>query len=200
MVTTVYLIRHGATEGSSLKRYKGSLNVPLSEEGERQVEATSLLLRDIPLKAVYTSTLQRAIKSAEVIASHHNLAPTPIHGLRERGFGVWEGISYDEIREKYPSEFEAWADNPLRFSPMGGESTLEVKGRVIQALAEILSGHNGDAIAIVAHGGVNRIMLCEFLGIPLENIFRIEQDFACLNIIELWESGPVVKLLNGRPL
>lgn len=200
MVGTLYLIRHGATEGSDVKRYKGSLDVPLSEEGARQMERTAKLLgtlTDGPPGAVYSSTLIRAVKSAEAIARGHGLKPIAVEGLRERSFGLWEGLSFDEIRAKYPAEFKAWAGDPLRFSPVGGESTLEVRDRVMKALDDVLDRHDGGDIAVVGHGGVNRVILCHYLGVPLENIFRIEQDFACLNIIHFYDGYPVVRLVNG---
>ena len=106
-------------------------------------------------------------------------------------------MSFDEIQIKYPDEFNAWAGNPLQFSPMGGESTFTMSERVLNSLEEIIRNHEGEHIAIVAHGGVNRIILCHLLGIPLENIFRIDQDYGALNIIEFWEKYPVVKLING---
>ena len=106
-------------------------------------------------------------------------------------------MTFNEIKEKYPEEFEAWANNPLRYSPIKGESTIEVKDRTIPSLTKILDNHKGENIAVVAHGGVNRIILCHFLGIPLENIFRIEQDYAAVNIVELWDKYPVIKLING---
>jgi alpha-ribazole phosphatase len=195
MVTVLYLIRHGETEGAEKRRYKGSIDVPLSENGIRQMELLSAYIHN-PLRAVYCSDLQRAIKSAELIAKPHSLNPIIVPSLRERNFGIWEGMSFDEIREKYPHEFDAWAENPLRFSPMGGESTAEVKERAIDALDKILNTHEKQQIAIVSHGGVIRIMLCHFLGIPLENIFRVEQDYGALNIIEFWDKYPVVKLVN----
>ncbi|MDI6744018.1 MAG: histidine phosphatase family protein [Thermodesulfovibrionales bacterium] len=246
MVTTLYLIRHGETEGSNVKRYKGSMDVPLSENGIRQMEHVAKYLSQdaghIPpthpspsrgegegggeshankLAAVYCSDLSRALKSAEIIAVPSGLKPVVIEDLRERSFGIWEGMSFTEIKERYPEEFEAWAGNPLRYSPIGGESTIEVKARVIKALDEILNGaveqqsnrtendNNTTVllrycatapnpnIAIVAHGGVNRIILCHVMGIPLENIFRIEQDFGAVNIIEFHDKYPVVKLING---
>jgi alpha-ribazole phosphatase/probable phosphoglycerate mutase len=205
MVTTLYLIRHGATEGSEIKRYKGSIDVPLSENGQRQMEQVAKYLNrpyksDTAyngLNAVYTSPLSRALKSAEIIAEPHGLKPIVIEGLRERSFGIWEGMTFTEIKEKYPQEFEAWAGNPLRYSPVDGESTVEVRERAVKAVDSLLSNHNSEHIAVVAHGGVNRIILCHIMGIPLENIFRIEQDFAAVNIIEFWEKYPVVKLLNG---
>ncbi|MCL5062684.1 MAG: alpha-ribazole phosphatase [Nitrospiraceae bacterium] len=196
MVTTLYLIRHGETEGSEVKRYKGSIDVPLSEKGIRQIKRASDFIKD-KLTAVYCSPLSRALKSAEIISEPHGLKPVVIHGIRERSFGIWEGMSFDEIKEKYPEEFEAWAGNPLKYSPIEGESTIEVRDRVIRALDMILNNHNDEHIAIIAHGGVNRIILCHIMGIPLENIFRIEQDFAAVNIIEFWEKYQVVKLLNG---
>jgi alpha-ribazole phosphatase len=204
MVTTLYLVRHGETEGSGIKRYKGSIDVPLSERGIGQIATTSAFIKERvmgqeknKLSAVYCSPLTRALKSAEIIAEPHGLKPLVIPDLRERSFGTWEGMSFNEIKEKYPEEFGAWANNPLKYSPMEGESTIEVGGRVIGALNRILSTHNGEHLAIVAHGGVNRIIFCHIMGIPLENIFRIEQDFAAVNIIEFWERHPVVKLLNG---
>ena len=106
-------------------------------------------------------------------------------------------MTFTEIKENYPKEFEAWAGNPLRYSPVDGESTVEVRERAVKAVDSLLSNHNSEHIAIVAHGGVNRIILCHIMGIPLENIFRIEQDFAAVNIIEFWEKYPVVKLING---
>jgi len=212
MVTTVYLIRHGETEGAEIKRYKGTLDVPLSEKGTGQIERLSQYLFKLSntnrvaeaftnpgmaLTAVYCSDLSRAQKSAEIIARPYSLIPKVVPALRERSFGLWEGMSFDEIREQYPDEFNAWAGNPLEFSPMNGETTLEVRDRVIDALEMILRSNAGEHVAVVAHGGVNRIVLCHVLGIPLQNIFRVDQDFAALNIIEFWDRYPVVKLLNG---
>jgi alpha-ribazole phosphatase len=213
MVTTLYLIRHGETEGAEIRRYKGTLDVPLSEKGMKQVERVSehilklmstiqkeedaLPVSERNLAAVYSSDLSRALKSAEIIARPHSLRPIAVPSLRERNFGLWEGMSFEEIKEKYHEEFIAWAGNPLEFSPVNGESTLEVRDRVMDAFEKIIQAHPGERVAIVAHGGVNRIILCHILGIPLENIFRVEQDFAALNIIEFWDRYPVVKLMNG---
>ncbi len=201
MVTRVNLIRHGETEGAETKRYKGHIDVPLSENGIKQITKLSNYLVQNGskslngLNAVYCSDLSRAVKSAEIIAGPYGLKPVIIKALRERNFGVWEGMSFDEIKEKYPDTFNAWTENPLQFSPIEGESTIEVKDRALKAFNEITERHNSGNIAVVAHGGINRVILCELLGIPLENIFRIEQDFAALNVIELWEY-PVVKHIN----
>jgi alpha-ribazole phosphatase len=220
MVTKIYLIRHGETEGAETKRYKGHIDVPLSGNGIRQMErvaeyisakvrkrgsAEVTVRRAVPLQnvndsgllsAVYCSDLSRAVKSAEIIAAPHGLKPVVMTELRERNFGAWEGMTFDEIRERWPDEFKAWARNPLAFSPIRGESTIEVKSRALKAFKAITEERPNGDIAIISHGGVNRVLLCELLGMPLENIFRIEQNFGCLNMIELWDDYPVVKLIN----
>ena len=213
MATTIYLIRHGETVDADSRRYKGHIDVPLSENGIKQLERLAEYLSQninttppIPpldkggqggVSAVYCSGLSRALKSAEIIAKPFGLKPNIVDDLKERSFGVWEGMTFDEIKEKWPDAFKAWAENPLKFSPIEGENTLEVKERAMKAFNELMNNHKDEEIAIVSHGGITRIILCEMLGMPLENIFRIEQDFAALNIIEMWDY-PAVKLINGR--
>ncbi|MBI4825580.1 MAG: alpha-ribazole phosphatase [Nitrospirae bacterium] len=207
MLTKLYLIRHGETEGAETKRYKGHIDVPLSENGIEQIRRLAEYLNNSPIPllsksgqkrvdVVYCSDLSRAVKSAEIIAEPYGLKPVIMPELRERNFGLWEGMSFDEIREKWPDAFNAWADNPLEFSPMNGESTIELRDRALKVFSEIIGKHQGEHIAIVAHGGINRVILCHLLGIPLENIFRVEQDYGCLNIVEMWDY-PVVTLING---
>ncbi|MGO9377578.1 MAG: histidine phosphatase family protein [Dissulfurispiraceae bacterium] len=205
MPTTLYLMRHGATVGNEEKRYKGSMDVPMSEYGvgqiKRATEFVQATLRGSMLSAVYTSPLSRALKSAEIIAEPFGLTPVIMSDLRERDFGKWEGMTFSEISQQYPDEFSAWAGNPLEHSPRGGESTLAVHDRVTAVLELILMRHAGDDnIAIAAHGGVNRIILCHIMNMPLDQIFRIEQDNAAVNIITFYDKYPVVKLLNGGPI
>jgi len=208
MVKTLYLIRHGETEGSHERRYKGTLDVPLSELGQRQAEAIGMYMKErgyLP-DTLYCSPLSRAIKSAELIGGYFNLAPKVIEGLKERDFGAWEGMSFDEIAEKWPEAFSSWAHDPLKFSPMDGESTLEVRDRVVPVVEELARTSDAESMAIVAHGGVNRVILCHYAGVPLENIFRMDQGFACLNIIRFHEPVsegapplPVLELMNLMP-
>lgn len=206
MVRTIYLVRHGETVGHKEKQYKGSMDVPLAERGAEQIKrsaefiASEIKKRSNPSASpvkIFCSPLSRARRSAEIIAEKLEAKPVQLDDLRERSFGLWEGMTYIEIGKKYPEEFSAWRTNPLEFSPPEGESTLEVNTRVLSALDRILSSSfEGENIVIVAHGGVNRVMLCGFLGMPLEHIFRVEQDFAGVSIIEMWDELPVVKLLN----
>ncbi len=215
MVTTLYLVRHGVTVGDEERRYKGSIDVPLSEEGRVQAQKTAgFIAEDIArrtmradrscfsascLQAIYSSPLSRAQRTAEEICKPHGLNPIVDSDLRERHFGDWEGMSFSEIQEQFPDAFRAWTGNPLDYAPTGGETTREVEARAVRALSTLLRRHGGQSFVIVAHGGINRIMLCHVMGLSLEHAFRIEQDNAAVNVIEFWEAYPVVKLLNYSP-
>lgn len=198
----IYLLRHGETEGAK-KVYKGHIDVPLSRDGEAQIEKVASFLKkyvkkyNLKPEIIYSSPLKRAFVSAEILGKTLSLKVKSEEILKERSFGKWEGLSINEIVSLYPDDFERWRLNPARFSPPEGESTLEVSKRASEALRRIIKAHKDSQIFITAHGGINRVILCNILGMPLENIFRIEQDFACVNIIEFYENQPVVKLING---
>lgn len=202
MVTTLFLVRHGQTVGAEERRYKGTLDVPLSDEGKAQIKKTAGVIRrylknsSSALDAIYASDLSRALVSAEIIADALGKIPVVEPRIKERHFGGWEGMSFDEIKEEDPEAFDAWARDPLGHHPPGGESTLEVKERVMPAYYEITERHKGENVCIVSHGGVLRVILCELMGVPLKNIFRIEQDFAALNVVELHGGYPVLKGVN----
>ncbi|QWR76810.1 alpha-ribazole phosphatase [Candidatus Magnetomonas plexicatena] len=204
MATRVYLLRHGKTVGSDTLRYKGQTDVPLSDEGIAQAEKAAQFISSHvscnsaqpAIDALYSSDLSRCVKTAEIVGASFNLTPITIPEFRERHFGQWEGMSFDEINEKYPEDFTNWAKNPLKFSPIGGESTEDVSKRTMPTLKKLIKRHLDKTIAIVAHGGTNRVILCNLLKIPLRHIFRLEQDFACINIIDIHENYPVVLLLN----
>ncbi|RME62810.1 MAG: alpha-ribazole phosphatase, partial [Nitrospirae bacterium] len=187
--TTLYLIRHGKTEGSDDRKYKGHIDVPLSEEGLKQARQLGQFFKSagIQVSGIYSSDLTRALETAETIKKVLGIEEVFIEPkLRERNFGKWEGLTFEEITKKWPQDFQSWRKDPVRFHPPDGESTLEVKQRVMAALNEIIRKHAGGSVLVVAHGGVNRVALCEFMGIDLRNIFRIEQDFCCINVIDIY--------------
>lgn len=198
----LYLLRHGETEGPK-KVYKGHIDVPLSKEGIKQVERVAEILRlfvgksTLNNRIILSSPLERAVKTAEILGRALSIEYKTMEILKERGFGKWEGMALDQIVSLYPEEFERWRQNPARFSPPEGESTIDVSKRAKRAIEQILKEYRGYEVFITAHGGINRVILCNLLNIPLENIFKIEQDFACVNIIDFYDNYPVLKLLNG---
>lgn len=154
--TRILAIRHGETAWNVDTRIQGHLDIPLNDTGRWQAQrlARALAARD-PIHAVYSSDLQRARETARAIATATG-APLAAHpGLRERGFGLFEGKTYAEIEQTWPEESEHWRQRtPDWQPPQGGESLLQVRERILQTLHELTAPHPGQQIVLVAHGGV----------------------------------------------
>jgi len=198
MPTRVYLMRHGEVDCGSEQRCNGHLDIDVTEKGLEQMRRLSELLEGKPITAVYSSDLIRSVRGAEIISKSLGLKHTPLRMLRERAFGAWEGLTAGEIKERYPEGYVAWRGDLLNFRPPGGEGLLDVQARVLPEYRRIVAAHPGQEIAMLLHGGVNRVILADALGLPPLNLFRIDQSFGALNIIDYYEDGmAVVKLANG---
>lgn len=153
--TRILAIRHGETAWNVDTRIQGHLDIPLNETGRWQAQrlARALAARDT-LHAIYSSDLQRAHDTARAIADATG-APLATHsGLRERGFGVFEGKTYLEIESTWPEDSERWRKRDPHWAPQGGESLLQVRERITRTLHELATRHAGEQIVLVAHGGV----------------------------------------------
>jgi alpha-ribazole phosphatase/probable phosphoglycerate mutase len=196
--TWLYLIRHGEVERAAEGRFFGSTDVPLSATGRVQVEALARQLALEPIEAVYASDLGRARQSAAPLAASRGLRAAIVPALREMAMGRWEGLSFGEIREREPDAVREWLADIVTFPFPGGENVEDLRRRVMPALEEILARHAGGRVAVVAHGGVNRVVLCEALGMPLRHILRLAQDYACWSLVEYRAHGAVLHTLNQR--
>jgi len=195
----IYLVRHGAIQSSvDPKRFIGQLDLPLNAEGFMQAERLAEGLRDTPLSAVFCSDLKRSVQTAQIIAKPHHISCIPRRELREISLGRWEGLTFDEVRRRHPEEFHARGLDIVHFRPDEGESFLDCTFRVIPAFYETLTSTRGN-ILIVGHAGVNRIILSQALGRSLADLFEIDQEYGCLNVLAHRHSALEVKLLNGSP-
>lgn len=198
--TRLYLIRHGQVVNHHEYRYNGHFDVDITETGVEQMRRLSDFLAGEPIKAMYSSDLQRAVKGARMIGQRLGLNPVMKHAFREISLGRWEGLTRDEAAQLYPEEADFRFRDLATSKVQGGESLVDLKARVVPALYEILDKHRGENICILAHGGVNRVVLSDAMGLDIENFFRMEQDYGCLNVIDYFEDGlKMVKLLNGGP-
>jgi alpha-ribazole phosphatase len=198
MITRVYLMRHGEVDGGSQKRYNGHIDVDITPKGVEQMHHLAGLLEGKPVRAVYSSDLIRSVKGAKIISERLGLAPSPVRNLRERSVGKWEGMTAEEIKLRYPVEYQAWRADLLSYRPPEGECLQDVRERILPEYRRIVASHPDQEIAMLLHGGVNRVILADVLGLEPLNLFRIDQSFGALNIIDHFDDGmAVVKLLNG---
>jgi broad specificity phosphatase PhoE len=194
--TLIYLLRHGEVQGAETRRFIGHLDVPLSPVGERQCTIQAARLRGVRLAALFSSDLTRARRSAEIIGAPHGLAPTIVPALREMDMGRWDGLTAGEIRAREPEAFADWMARVGEFPFPEGESVPDLLARVGPAFDAIAAAHAGQAIAIVAHGGPNRALLCRALGVPLGRLLAFGQDYGALSVLEAFSGGWALRRLN----
>jgi broad specificity phosphatase PhoE len=198
VTTLVYLVRHGSVIGAETRRFIGHLDVALSDRGEQQVRALSARLAGVGLEAVYSSDLLRARRSAEILAAPHGLATALRPELREFSMGRWEGLTGDEIRALDADGYTTWMADVAGYQFPEGENLEQLATRAWPAFEAIVAAHPGGTLAVVAHGGTNRVLLCRALGIAPHRILALGQDYAALSVLA-WSRGRfTLMLLNHR--
>jgi len=157
----LYLIRHGQTDWNVAGRIQGSTDIPLNAMGKRQAECLAKGMEERPVAKVFTSRLRRAYETGCAIGRSQNVPVERIEGLEEVGYGIWEGLTIDEIARRYPKELEQWYLSPVDVAPPEGESQTEVYERCGKAMEQIM-GQAKEDIAIVSHGAMV-VFLLEYL-------------------------------------
>jgi probable phosphoglycerate mutase len=152
--TALLLIRHGETAWNAEHRIQGHLDIPLSATGIRQAASLGERLAAETITAVYSSELARAWLTAVPFAARLGLDINPDSRLRERSFGVFEGLTADEIAARHPEGFRLWRMRDPAWAMDDGESGQQLIDRVLSALHDIASRHRGETVAVVTHGGV----------------------------------------------
>jgi len=195
--TRLFMVRHGETTLSSEFRYVGHMDVDITEHGVAQMHKLKNRFNDEHLNAIYCSDLIRSNKGADIIARCHDITPIACEEFREINLGIWEGLTREEIIEKYPDEYRYRLENLAHSGIKGGESFRDLQIRVMKKLTSILSELKGKNILLVAHGGVNRVILFDVLKLDLQLLPRVDQAYGCVNIIDYYKDGPVITLVNG---
>ncbi|MYZ39349.1 MULTISPECIES: histidine phosphatase family protein, partial [unclassified Streptomyces] len=197
---TFVLLRHGETALTPEKRFSGSggSDPELSAIGRRQAEAvaTALAARGT-VQDIVSSPLRRCRETAETVATRLGLDVTVEEGLRETDFGAWEGLSFAEVRERYPDDLSAWLASPAVAPTGGGESFATVGRRVRAARDRLLDRYHGRTVLLVTHVTPVKTLIRLALGAPPESLFRMELSAASLSAVAYYADGNAsVRLLN----
>ncbi len=191
----IFLLRHGEARLDGVKRFVGQLDVPLTGRGRKQAEAWARWFSSIPLVRVVASDLRRTRDTARIIAAGGELTLELDPRLREIDLGEWEGKSIEEVKTRNPKQYALRGKDLAGYHPPAGESFADVQRRVVPVFIRLVEKLQGNLL-IVSHAGVNRTILCHLLGMPLENLFRLSQDYGALNIIEPQEGRYRLHTLN----
>ena len=185
IVTCIILVRHGQTEWNRVERFRGRADVALNETGMSQAVATGQrVAAEWRPVGIYSSPLSRAVRTAEAISRHYDL-PVHIHaGLTDIDYGLWQGLTPDEARQRWPEVIEAWYKTPHEAHIPGGESLDTLRVRAMEAVTSLAEQHAGRTIVLVGHTVVNRIILLGVLGLGNERFWRLRQDTCAINVFE----------------
>ena len=187
-MTQIILVRHGQTEWNRVERFRGHADIPLSETGLAQAEATGQrVAAQWKPEAVYTSPLSRSVQTAEAIAKHFGLPVQPVSNMIDIDYGAWQGLTPEEARQRWPGEVDAWYNRPDQARIPEGESLDSLRSRAMQTMKELVTRHPGATIVVVGHTVINRVILLGMLGLGNERFWHIRQDNCAINLIE-WEN------------
>ena len=194
----VILVRHGETLWNEEERYQGASDLPLSGRGELQARRLAARLASESIGLIYSSDSNRALQTAAEIAAHHGRQVCADPRLREMDFGVWEGLTYSEIGERYPQALARWEGDPFATAPPGGESLAQLATRVGDVLDDIRKPGEAETVLVVSHGGPLRVVLCLALGLAPADHWRFRLDPGSVSELYLYPEGAILALLNDR--
>ncbi len=192
----IYLVRHGLTHWNHEFRYQGHTDIELSPQGIEQAFALKKRLKGEDIKAIFSSDLRRARQTAEIINQEHNLEIQIDPALKEVNFGVWEGLTYQDLQQKYPEQLKIWKDTPHLLDIETGETFDSLMHRAINFVNNIYNAYRKDNIIVVSHGGTIAAMICGLMNEPLKFMWTYKQKNAALNIIKRNNTKVVIELLN----
>lgn len=194
------LIRHGENDFVKTGKLPGqSAGIYLNEKGQKQAQALAEALNHVPIKAVYSSPLERALQTAEPIALSHKLTIQQESGLMDAHVGKWQGKSIRALR--LTNAWKIVQHSPSRFQFPDGESFMDLQTRIVHSLEAIVRKHKNpkDIVAVIFHADPIKLAISHFLGLPLDHFQRLSCDTGSLTALHVSEMGANLIKLNQRP-
>ncbi len=198
-MTRLYLVRHGETEWNKVSKVQGRTDTELSCEGIKQAQLLAGRIARENIDYIYSSSLKRALRTAEIVADYKECEVVKSENYHEICLGPWEGMTINEISEKYSEHFRVYKEDPANFNLPGAETFLDLTERTYNAIKEIVSSHKGSNILLVSHGTAIKAAIIRILGIDIINYTKFRIDNASISIIDFPEDmpeRPVVLCLN----
>ncbi len=189
--TRMLLVRHGETGLTAERRYSGRGDVPLSDRGTAQARAVALRLAGTTVAAIVTSPLARCVRTAAILGEALRDPPLKLDDdLVECDFGEWEGLTFAEVRARWPVELDRWLADPGE-APPGGESFRAVDARVRRAVAGIRNEFTAQTVVVVSHVSPIKLVLRDALAAGNAFLYRLYLDPAGLSTVDWWPDGGV---------
>lgn len=181
--THLLIVRHGETDWNRARRFQGSIDIPLNDTGHQQAIRLARRLEKLTIDAIYSSDLQRCLQTVDPTAQAHGLEVIPTPTLRERNYGLFEGLTLAEIEERHPLVRAAWGRLDPDYAIPGGESTRVLYARIVAAIHQIATRHPGQTLLVVTHGGVLDMIYRAAMNLSLAQVRQCQIPNAAFNQI-----------------
>ncbi len=197
---TLFLLRHGQTSFSRANAFCGAaLNPDLTEDGHQMAECFAKAYGSTPWQAIFTSPLKRTLETANPLCSATGMSPQVRDGLKEIGYGRWEGKTVDEVSAEFHDDYIRWTADPAWYPPTDGEPTVAISHRSLQVVEEIQKVYDTGNVLIVSHKATIRILMCSLLGIDVGRFrYRLSCPVGSVSVIEFGPHGPLLKAMADR--
>lgn len=182
--TKLLLARHGETDWNRLGRWQGWTDVPLNARGREQAAALSKALKGEALAAVYSSSLCRAVETAQIVAAQYRMNVCRDARLNEINLGAWDGLTTKEI-SLHGDLYRAWMTTPQQVRLPGGETVAELERRVLAVIREIATAYPGETVCVIGHGVVNAAIRSHYLGMSIVDALRTEAPHAVYEVLTI---------------
>ncbi len=190
------LVRHGETQWNRENRVVGFADIGLNDEGQKQVKRLALALKEEQVEAIYSSPLSRAWETAQEIARFHHGEVKADDAFKEMDAGELDGLTYEEMRERYGEFIKQWFRDPASLTMPGGESLARVQERAWLAVERIREKHPDGAVMVVSHNFVILCIICKALGLDLSQFRRLRPHVASISILNFGRRGTSLMLFN----
>lgn len=196
MVKTVYLVRHGNIPSNNNKIYAGCSDEVLSEDGITQAEGLGKWMQDLDISTIYTSPIRRAIQTAQILNKYIKGELVVEPDLKEMKMGPWEGLSEDEVANKYPSAYQIWLKRPAELRLDGREALRDVQQRALKVINKILKENQNNTTLLVTHVAIIRCLLLYFNHLPLDLYKTIDIPNICTHKVIFGKGNIEIEKIN----
>jgi len=179
-MTEIILVRHGETEWNASETFRGRADVDLNATGLRQAELLGKYLSTEKIDLIYSSPLKRAVKTAEAIARYQKIGVNAVENLIDFDYGEWQGLTLEEVKERYEELYRDWLDTPEQVGMPGGESLESVRSRAMPFVEDAVMRFGEGKIALVSHRVVLKVLICALLGLDNSHFWNIKMDNAAV--------------------
>ncbi len=192
----IYLVRHGESEWNILNKIQGQNNTNLTDKGREQAQKIGHRLIEEKIDTIFSSDLNRALDTAKIIGQILGLKVKSFEELREKKFGVWEGLTKQEIIDKFNNEHIIWMTEPHKLNLPNAENIVDLQERLLNVVNILIKDNENKNILIVSHGASIKALILGLLGIDISLYNKLTISNTSLSIIEYRDFSPVIRVLN----